>query len=196
MYSKSLFGIYSPSDKSMINPIGNISNIPFYNNEILFTTEQLATLQKVHNYYTRPLANQTYNDIPENYLEYSQLYSAISQLEIQTKDNNIKLLLKITKEGLTGAIHSFGIDKSMIELNIQNILLNNKIESILKNKNEQFVLDNTDKKYIIQKTFTLAPIYSYYITIFGLPEKGEGFEPKKIQQLLAILNKYGINPYT
>jgi len=83
----------------------------------------------------------------------------------------------------------------MIELNIQNILLNNKIQDILTNKNEQFALDNTNKKYSLQKTFTLAPIYSYYITIFGLPEKGDGFDPIKIQSLLAILQKHNINPY-
>ena len=195
MYSKSLFGNSTLSQKTLINPIGTIGNIPFYNNEHLFTAEQFETLNTIHRYYTKPLGNQNYNDIPENYLEYSQLYSAISKLEMQTQNKNIKLLLKITCEGLTGAIHSFGLDKSMIELNIQNILLNNKIESILTNKNEHLSLDNTDKKYVLQKTFTLAPIYSYYITIFGLPEKGEGFDPKKIQQIIAVLNKYGINPY-
>ena len=194
MYSKSMFNTNQSNQRSIINPLGQ-TNIPFMTNETIFTTEHLAVLNKIHQFYTKPLGNQNYNDIPDNYLDYSELYSTISNLQLQTSNKNIKLLLKITCEGLTGAIHSFGLDKSIIDLNIQNILLNNKLQDVLTNKNEKFVLDNTDKKYSLQKTFTLAPIYSYYITIFGLPEKGEGFDPIRIQSLLSILQKYNINPY-
>ena len=197
MYSKSIFntGNQTIVQKSIINPVGQINNIPFSTNETVFTSENLKALNKIHKFYTNPLGNQNYSDIPDNYLDYSELYSMISNLQLKTTNQNIKLLLKITCEGLTGAIHSFGLDKSMIELNIQNILLNNKIQDLLTNKNEHFALDNTNKKYSLQKTFTLAPIYSYYITIFGLPEKGHSFDPIKIQSLLAILQKYNINPY-
>ena len=197
MYSKSIFntGQQQGNQKSLINPLGQLNNIPFMTNETIFTSENLDALNKIHKFYTKPLGNQNYSDIPDNYLEYSELYSTISNLQLQTSNKNIKLLLKITCEGLTGAIHSFGLDKSIIDLNIQNILLNNKIQDLLKDKNEQFTLDNTNKKYTLQKTFTLAPIYSYYISIFGLPEKGEGFDPIRIQSLLTILQKYNINPY-
>jgi len=197
MYSKSIFntGQQQGNHKSIINPLGQLNNIPFMTNETIFTSENLAALNKIHQFYTKPLGNQNYSDIPDNYLEYSELYSTISNLQLQTSNKNIKLLLKITCEGLTGAIHSFGLDKSMIDLNIQNILLNNKLQSVLTNKNDQFALDNTNKKYTLQKTFTLAPIYSYYITIFGLPEKGEGFDPIRIQSLLSILQKHNIHPY-
>lgn len=197
MYAKSIFntGQHQTIQRSMINPLGQMNNIPFMTNETIFTSENLDALNKIHKFYTKPLGNQNYSDIPDNYLEYSNLYSSISNLQLKTSNKNIKLLLKITCEGLTGAIHSFGLDKSIIDLNIQNILLNNKIHDLLTNKNEQFALDNTNKKYTLQKTFTLAPIYSYYITIFGLPEKGAGFDPIKIQSLLSILQKYNINPY-
>ena len=197
MYSKSIFntGQQQGNQRSIINPLGQLNNIPFMTNETIFTSENLDALNKIHQFYTKPLGNQNYSDIPDNYLEYSELYSTISNLQLQTSNKNIKLLLKITCEGLTGAIHSFGLDKSMIDLNIQNILLNNKLQSVLMNKNDQFALDNANKKYTLQKTFTLAPIYSYYITIFGLPEKGEGFDPIRIQSLLSILQKYNIHPY-
>ena len=197
MYSKSIFntGQQQGNQRSIINPLGQLNNIPFMTNETIFTSENLDALNKIHQFYTKPLGNQNYSDIPDNYLEYSELYSTSSNLQLQTSNKNIKLLLKITCEGLTGAIHSFGLDKSMIDLNIQNILLNNKLQSVLMNKNDQFALDNANKKYTLQKTFTLAPIYSYYITIFGLPEKGEGFDPIRIQSLLSILQKYNIHPY-
>ena len=198
MYSKSIFNSQISSQitsRSIINPIGQIINSPFMTNEYLFTIENLATLNKIHQFYTKPLGNQNYSDIPDNYLEYSELYSQISKLQLQTTNKNIKLLLKITCEGLTGAIHTLGLDKSIIDLNLQNILLQNKLQDILTNKNTNFSLDTSNKKYNLQKTFTLAPIYSYYITIFGLPENGQGFDPIKIQSLLAILQKYNINPY-
>ena len=195
MYSKSIFNTKHNSQKSIINPIDLVQNISFMTNETIFTSENFEKLQKIHKFYTTPLGNQNYSDIPENYLEYSDLYSSISNLQLETNNKNIKLLLQITCEGLTGAIHSFGLDKCIIDLNIQNILLNNKIQNSLTNRNNSFALDNTNNNYNLQKTFNLAPIYSYYITIFGLPEKGKGFDPIKIQSLLSVLQKYNINPY-
>jgi hypothetical protein len=193
MYSKSLFGSSTNQTKSLINPLG-IINIPFINNETLFTIEQLNKLNIVRELYTKPLGNQNY-DIPNDYLEYSELYTLISNLVINTQNNSIKLLLKITREGLSGAINAFNLNKHNIELNIQNLLLTNKIQNILTNKNDHCVVENLNKNITLQKTFTLAPIYSYYISIFGIPEKGQGFQPEKIQLLLSILDKYNINPY-
>jgi hypothetical protein len=193
MYSKSLFGSSNNQTKSLINPLGIIS-IPFINNETLFTIEQLNKLNIVRELYTKPLGNQNY-DIPSDYLEYSELYTLISNLVINTQNNSIRLLLKITREGLSGAINAFNLNKANIELNIQNLLLTNKIENILTNKNDHCVIENLNKNITLQKTFTLAPIYSYYISIFGIPEKGQGFQPEKIQLLLSILDKYDINPY-
>ena len=103
--------------------------------------------------------------------------------------------MKITREGLSGAMNALKMNKDIIEYNIQNILLNNKLKDILTNKNDKSVIDNTNNNITLQKTFTLAPIYSYYISIFGLPEKDQGFHPQKIQILLSLLDKYKINPY-
>jgi len=194
MYSKSLFGSpnISTQSKSMINPINK--NIPFANNETLFTIEQLNKLNIIHELYTEPLGNANY-DIPDDYLDYSNLYSTISNLVINTQNKSIKLLLKITREGLSGAMNALKMNKDIIEYNIQNILLNNKLKDILTNKNDKSVIDNTNNNITLQKTFTLAPIYSYYISIFGLPEKDQGFHPQKIQILLSLLDKYKINPY-
>jgi hypothetical protein len=195
MYSKSLFGFGTNfnSQKSFINPIHN--NIPFINNELLFTSEQNKAINKIHKYYTRPLGNQNFSDIAENYIEYSELYSTISTLELNTNNKTIKILLKITLEGLTGAIHMVGLNRDMIDTNIQNLILNNKLKSVLQNNQNQYAIDSTTKKYTLHKTFTLAPIYSYYIAIFGLPEDNSEFNPTKIKLLLSMLTKYNINPY-
>jgi len=195
MYSKSLFGNISTSQKSMINPINNLMNTPFISNEILFSSEQNNALNHIHKYYTKPLGNHNFNDINDQFIEYSELYSTISNLEINTCNKTIKLLLKITLEGLTGAVHAFGLNQSFIIQNIENLLLNNKLISVLQNKNDKFSLDTTCEKYMLYKKFNLAPIYSYYIAIFGIPEHGKSFNPGKIKLLQSILMKYNINPY-
>ena len=103
MYAKSIFntGQHQTIQRSMINPLGQMNNIPFMTNETIFTSENLDALNKIHKFYTKPLGNQNYSDIPDNYLEYSNLYSSISNLQLKTSNKNIKLLLKITCEGLT-----------------------------------------------------------------------------------------------
>jgi len=189
MYSKSLFGNNYNSQKSFINPICN--NMPFINNELLFTSEQNKAINTIHKYYTKPLGNENFSNIVENYIEYSDLYSTISNLELNTTNKTIKILLKITLEGLTGAIHMSGLNRDMINTNIQNLILNNKLKSVLQYKQS---INSTNPKISLQKTFTLAPIYSYYIAIFGLP-KDNGFNPSKIKLLFTILTRYNINPY-
>ena len=192
MYSKSLFGNKSDIQKSIINPI----NIPFTNNELLFTSQHLSALNKIHTYYTNPLSTKSFCDINDDYLEYLKLYSTISNLEISIPNKSIKLLLKITLEGLSGAINYLGISRSSIHANIQNMILTKKLKAILQHKNETCVITGTENNYILSKTFTLAPIYSYYITIFGIPDKNSGFNQSKIKALLPILIKYNINPYS
>jgi len=196
MYSKSLFGNISNSQKSIINPINNLINTPFVSNELLFTSEQNTALNNVHKYYTEPLGHQKYSDIHYEYIEYSELYSTISNLEINTFNKTIKLLLQITLEGLTGAIHAFGLNKSVISQNMQSLLLNNSsLMMTFQNNNDAYTLNASNNNYILYKKFHLAPIYSYYIAIFGLPEQSKSFDSIKLKQILSVLMKYNINPY-
>jgi len=192
MYSKSLFGYVTNSQKSMINPINNLMNTKFINNELLFTSEQNAALNNIHKYYTEPLGYQKYNDIHYEYIEYTELYATISNLEINTSNKTIKLLLQITLEGLTGAIHAFSLNQSVITQNIQSLMVTPDLQN---NNNRAYTLDISNNNYILYKKFHLAPIYSYYIAIFGLPDQTKSFDSNKIKQLLTVLMKYNINPY-
>jgi len=185
----------------MINPINKLICTQFSSNELLFTSEQNAALNNIHKYYTEPLGLKKFNDIHYEYTEYSELFSTISNLEINTFDKTIKLLLKITLEGLTGAIHAFGLNQSIISQNIQSLLLNNNsslipsLQSSSITSNDTLDTINNNNNYILYKKFNLAPIYSYYIAMFGLPEQSKSFDPIKIKQLLSVLIKYNINPY-
>jgi hypothetical protein len=74
-------------------------------------------------------------------------------------------------------------------------MLNKKNDDILSGKNEVSALGDTSGQIAISKTFKLAPLYSYYIYLYGMPVYGVGFDATKLSLLSTILNKYGINPY-
>jgi len=164
--------------------------IPFFNNELKFTIEENIQLQQF-------LDITTENQSP-TYEEYIDLINVLSNLEIKTKNTNILLLLKITEYGLSAIINSLGIKKDNIEFNIRNMILQNKIDTILsaKNENISITLSETDiNQYQLKKQFTLSPLFSYYISFFGIPEQGLGFDITKLQLIKSILETNFIDPY-
>jgi hypothetical protein len=185
MYSKCIFG-QTPRQiqRNLINPLGDI---PFQNNEYQFSIEYLNKLQ---NNYTNHLACKSYMQIENDLLEYSDLYTNISKIELNNKNQNMKLLLKISLQGLTGAINSFHLNKKNIELNLENLMLKNKMETIITNKNNRSVSKMESNMSIVKK-FTLAPLYSYYIVLFGIPDNG--FEQDKLSQIISFMQKYNID---
>ena len=194
MFSKSLFGNNSINIKSIINPVQNLT-IPFYENECKFTIEEY---EKLHNYketYVNYLMNQEYEKLPSDLEKYLEIMNTLSNLEIKTKNSNIQLLLKITRNGLIGTMNVFGLNINNIELNIKNIMLQNRMDNVLSAKNEKNVIVHSDDSYSIKKTFTLIPLYSYYISLFGIPEEGSTFDLNKIQIIKTILQTSNINPY-
>jgi hypothetical protein len=170
-----------------MNPLGET---PFQNNELLFSVEHLTKLEKK---YMKPLASKLYDEINNDLLDYTDLYSYISNIEVKTQRRNMKLLLKITLSGLTGAIHAFHLNKKNVELNLENMILKNKLETVLSDKNSIPVNEIDGGRLSLVKTFNLAPLYSYYIILFGIPENG--FESDKLNQIICFMQKYNIDPY-
>jgi hypothetical protein len=74
-------------------------------------------------------------------------------------------------------------------------MLNAKVDDILSGKNDTVAMGNTSGEITITKTFKLAPLYSYYIYLYGMPAYGVGFDAAKLSLLVTIMNKYGVNPY-
>jgi hypothetical protein len=169
-----------------MNPLGDL---PFENNEQQFTVEHLNNLETK---YTMHLAAKSYDQINNDLLEYSDLYDNISKIVVNTPHKNMKLLFKISLQGLAGAIHAFHLNKQNIELNIENLVVKNKLETILSGKNFK-PMNEMNSSIAITKTFTLAPLYSYYIVLFGTPENG--FEPEKLKQIANFMQKYSIDLY-
>jgi hypothetical protein len=191
MFSKSIFGNYSQNEKSMINPVRN-TTITFYNNELKFSVEEYL---KINNF----IENQKIDLFEDSfsYEDYIDLLNIISNLEIKTNNESIQLLLKVTSYGLHTMLAAFGINKENIEINIKNMILQNRIESIITETNTRnsIVLNTPNNEYNLKKQFTLSPLFSYYISIYGIPEKGLGFDIKKLQLLKIILETNFINPY-
>jgi len=190
MFSKSLFGNNSNNVKSIMNPVGN-KTIPFYNNELNFSIEEYSKLYHLNN---------TYDDLdeytePVNFEKYVEIMNLLTHLEIKTKNPNIKLLLKITSNGLDVIIKNFGLNVNNIQLTVKNLLLQNRIHSILSGKNEFNTIVSSENNYNLEKRFTLSPVFSYYVSIFGIPEEGQGFDLDKIQMIKTILETNSIHPY-
>ena len=185
--SKSMFsnagGSYVGS-KSIMNPVKSI-----------FTREILASLSGIEKNYTANLASKSYSSIPADYVEYSKLYTQITNLQLSVLDSSVSLLLKITKEGLMGAMNSIGLSNQVLEANVARIALQNQVNKLESGLNQLNIYSNTSGQYQITKTFTLIPLYSYYILLYGLPQQGVGFDPLKVTQLLSVLQANNIDPY-
>jgi hypothetical protein len=80
-------------------------------------------------------------------------------------------------------------------LTVKNTILEKRIEDILSGKNEIAAMDDTCGEFVITKTFKLAAVYSYYITLYGLPAFGVGFDTTKLSLLVDILRRHGIEPF-
>jgi hypothetical protein len=162
---------------------------------IQLTEDVLNALNIIETNYTSHLANESYSDISNSYLTYSNLFSIISNLQLQTKDPTLAILLQITTDGLTGSMNALGLSTNVIEANVKNILLQNQINAFESTFNQKNVISNTSGEYQITKTFSLAPIYSYYILLYGIPLANQGFDPNRIATLEPILINLGITPY-
>jgi hypothetical protein len=111
------------------------------------------------------------------------------------RNTNLRLLFQIAKDGLLGSLNSKTLNELNVDLNFQTLMLNKKVDDILSGKNEVVALGDVQGEFTISKTFKLAPIYSYYIYLYGMPAYGVGFDAAKLSLLVSIMNKYGINPY-
>jgi hypothetical protein len=189
MYSKSLFNRSANLERSVINPVG-ISGTT-----LIFSQETMNALKAVQEYYTLNLSSKKYDKIPTDYQKFLRLYNTIRTSYAKINNKNLQLLFKITEEGLVGAMNAYGLNFTATELTLENTMLKKNIEDILSGKNVKNAFGANTGQLTIKKSFTLAPLFSYYIMLYGVPERGVGFEQNKLSMLLSILEKNCIDPY-
>jgi len=188
--SKSLMTGSQNTSKSLVNPVSTSSQ-----QELQFGADLTSALNIIQNQYVSKEALKKYLEIPELMSQYLHLNDTMTASIGKQRNTNLRLLFKIANDGLLGALNSKTLNADNVDLNFQVLMLNKKVDDILSGKNEVKALGDTSGEISITKTFKLAPLYSYYIYLYGMPEYGVGFNAAKLSLLVAIMNKYGINPY-
>jgi hypothetical protein len=197
---RSLFGITAANAKVIIKTkeIKVYRNVPVpYPVEMPFDLSQnvIDVLDEIDTRYTSNIANQQYQLIPTDLERYLVLHNTVYDTQLRQTNTNIVKLFKITNDGLHGSINTYALYTSNIQLSLNSILLQKKIDEILSGKNEQTAMSNTTGQFTATQTFVLAPLFSYYIVMYGMPAYGVGFDPVKLSIISNILTENGIDPY-
>jgi len=160
------------------------------------TSSYLSILRIIETQYGANMANKTYENIPSNYNNYTDLVANLKIIQTKTTNSTLTLLLKIAEETLVGAVNSYALYGDNLLLQVDKSNLEKRVNDILTDKNTKLV-ENTFSysNMSVQKTFKLAAVFNYYIMIYGLPVQGVGFDPVKISFLVNILTEKGIDPY-
>jgi hypothetical protein len=188
--SKSLMTGAQNTSKSMVNPVSTSSQ-----QELQFGADLTGALNIIQNQYVSKMALKKYLEIPELMSQYLSLNETMTASIAKQRNTNLRLLFNIANDGLLGSLNSKTLNANNVDLNFQVLMLNKKVDDILSGKNEVVALGDVKGEISITKTFKLAPLYSYYIYLYGMPAYGVGFDAAKLSLLVAIMNKYGINPY-
>ena len=178
------------TSKSMVNPVSTSSQ-----QELQFGADLTGALNTIQNQYVSKEAAKKYLEIPELMSQYLSLNETMKASIAKQRNSHLKLLFNIANDGMLGALNSKTLNADNVDLNFQVLMLNKKVDDILSGKNEVVAMGNVQGEISITKTFKLAPLYSYYIYLYGMPAYGVGFDAAKLSLLVAIMNKYGINPY-
>ena len=200
MVGKSLFNnsTHSGLSRSLLNPISLGQTTSVSSGEVdLISTAYYDILKIIESMYGANMASKNYEDIPNNYDQYIQLYESLQTLQAQTTNNDLSLLLKIAEETLVGAVNSYTIYGENVLLRVDKTTLETRVSELLNKVNVESVNDaESDSNLGVVRSFRLAPVYNYYIMIYGMPASGVGFDPVKLSFLVDILTEKGIDPYT
>lgn len=202
MFSSTLVGYET---NSMINPVfGSNAVTNYYGNpeggggggSISITLLELESLRTIQTLYTSQLASKNYANIPVDLTKYLKLREIASKAQIKYKSNAaLSVLFQITVDGITGTINAYGLNTLNIETQVQNAYLQGVIEEIINGINVTKAFDENVGTLSMSKTFELAPLFRYYISLYGVPEIGVGFDPIKLALVLTALQNSGIDPY-
>lgn len=200
MVGKSLFNNTTQCvfSRSLLNPISLGQTTSVSSGDIdLISTAFYDILKIIESMYGANMASKNYEEIPNNYDQYIQLHDSLQELQAQTTNNDLTLLLQIAEHTLVGAMNSYTVYGENVLLRIDKAALEARVSELLNKANVETVNDaETDSNLGIVRSFRLAPVFNYYIMIYGMPTCGLGFDPVKISFLVDILTEKGIDPYT
>ena len=203
-YSKSLFTnntVFS-NTRSLINPISFATAVQTIgtgtSQELDFLTQYyMDIIRLIQTDYSSKIANQTYEAIPTDYSQYTNLVKEVQDMRSKTTNASVLLLLQIAEDTLRGAFNSLSLYGDNLLLQLDKADLQKQIADILSDKNVTTVQSSmSTNNMTLTQSFQLAPVFNYYIRIYGTPLQGQGFDPVKIAFLIYTLQENGVDPYS
>lgn len=202
MLSSTMMGFET---KSMINPVSGIYSgggggggigSGGGGSNISVTYAELQSLYSIQTLYTVNLSNKTYGNIPVDFSQYLKLRTIANNAVLKYRENPaLSILFQITVDGITGAINAYGLNTLNTETQVQNLYLQNVLQEIINGVNVTKAFDETSGTLSMTQNFQLAPLFRYYISMYGLPAPGVGFDPVKLSLILTAMENSGIDPY-
>jgi hypothetical protein len=162
-----------------------------------FTAGQLAIFNTIKTNYSDPLANKQYQDIPCDLVLYLNLLDALTQTKqdsCYSTNSDVSLLISIVEDALKGAINAYSLNIDIVRLTIDNQYLHEVIHEYMSGKNLIKKVFSADGGYSILKGFDFAPLFKYYICMYGLPSPGQGFDLGLLKIVYDTLVSGGIDP--
>ena len=201
MVGKSLFNNSTDLGiaRSLLNPIslGLTGSSASSGDVDLISSTYYDILKLIESLYGANMASKDYEAIPNNYDQYLQLHEGLQEIQAQTTNNDLTLLLQIAEQTLVGAVNSYTVYGENVLLRVDKNTLEARVSELLNKVNVENVADvDNVNSFGLARAFRLAPVYNYYILIYGMPAAGAGFVPVKLTFLVDILNEKGIDPYT
>lgn len=201
-YSKSLFTnntVFS-NTRSLINPISFAiaGQITGTSQELEFLTQYyMDIIRLIQTDYSSKIASQSYESIPTDFSQYTNLIKEVQDMRTQTTNSSVLLLLQIAEDTLRGAFNSLSLYGDNLFLQLDKADLQKQINDILSDKNLTTTQSSmSSNNMTLTQSFQLAPVFNYYIRIYGAPLQGQGFDPVKIAFLIYTLQQNGIDPYS
>ena len=203
-YSKSLFTnntVFS-NERSLFNPISFVIAVQTIgtgtSQELEFLTQYYMDIIKlIQTDYSSKIANQTYELIPTDFTQYTNLIKEVQEMRSQTTNGSVLLLLQIAEDTLRGAFNSLSLYGDNLLLQLDKADLQKQVTDILSDKNVTSIQSSmSTNSMTLTQSFQLAPVFNYYIRIYGAPLQGEGFDPVKIAFLIYTLQENGVDPYS
>ena len=175
MVGKSLFNNTTQCvfSRSLLNPISLGQTTSVSSGDIdLISTAFYDILKIIESLYGANMASKKYEEIPNNYDQYIQLHDSLQELQAQTTNNDLTLLLQIAEHTLVGAMNSYTVYGENVLLRIDKAALETRVSELLNKANVETVNDaETDSNLGIVRSFRLAPVFNYYIMIYGIKIK-------------------------
>lgn len=148
------------------------------------TTSQVIALQQIYDLYALMLAQKKYENLPKNYTQYIDLLNQLKAIQIN--DPQLRLLIDVAENALVGSVNVGALYTNYAYNEIKVALLNKRIKEILSDKNSKQTASNVSGQFTATQMFTLSPIFSYYIYLYGIPEFGVGFDPMKMSFVRSL----------